>query len=165
MQSRQKIQNAARAIISFTDSDTKNKQEKQNEQSDSEQTPSLTDIVSCLESLKEQIQTNRSSKEVVQIPKLLRSLIALVTFRLGTHLREQTDLLRLNVRRQSRLCLDWIRVYGDAQVQSELVRQGYGRVMSITFSTAGGVGEEQDEEINVGLGDIYYFLIDLHEGR
>ncbi|KAA6354377.1 MAG: hypothetical protein EZS28_050096, partial [Streblomastix strix] len=42
---------------------------------------------------------------------------------------------------------------------------GYGRVMSITFSTAGGVGEEQDEEINVGLGDIYYFLIDLHEGR
>ncbi|KAA6370684.1 MAG: hypothetical protein EZS28_033788 [Streblomastix strix] len=103
MNSEQEIQNAAIAIISFTNSDTKNKQEIQNEQSDSEQTPSLTDIVSCLESLKEQIQMNRSSNQVVQIPKLLQSLIALVTFRLGTHLREQTDLLSLAVRHWNRL--------------------------------------------------------------
>ncbi|KAA6395593.1 MAG: hypothetical protein EZS28_008882 [Streblomastix strix] len=122
-------------------------------------------MIFCLESLKEQIQMNRSSKQVVQIPKLLQSLIALVTFRLGTHLREQTDLLRLGVRRHSRYCLREIQYIGDEYVQSELVRQGYGRAMSITFSTAGGVGEEQDEEINVGLGDIFYFLRNLHEGR
>ncbi|KAA6311546.1 MAG: hypothetical protein EZS28_056105, partial [Streblomastix strix] len=104
-------------------------------------------------------------KQVTQIPKLLQSLIALVTFRLGTHLREQTDLLRLQVRHQSRWCLKQIQSFGDEYVQSELVRQGFGRVMTLSFCTAGGVGEEQDEEINVGLGEIYSFLANPHEGR
>ncbi|KAA6379580.1 MAG: hypothetical protein EZS28_024895 [Streblomastix strix] len=108
---------------------------------------------------------NKSSKQVIQIPKLLQSLIVLVTFRLGTHLREQTDLLRLKVRRQSRECLSWIQDYGDEQVQQELVNNEYGRVMSLSFSTAGGVGEEQDYEICNGLFRIYLFLKDLHEGR
>ncbi|KAA6384610.1 MAG: hypothetical protein EZS28_019864 [Streblomastix strix] len=82
-----------------------------------------------------------------QIPKLLQSLIALATFRLGTHLREQTDLLRLQVRRQSRLCLYSIQRYGDEQMQSELVNNGYGRVMSLSLCTAEGAGEEHDKEI------------------
>ncbi|KAA6364610.1 MAG: hypothetical protein EZS28_039863, partial [Streblomastix strix] len=106
-----------------------------------------------------------SSKQVTQIPKLLQSLIALVTFRLGTHLREQTDLLRIEARHQSRHCLYWIRVYGDEQIQKELVNQEYGRVLSITFSTAGGVGEEKDEEIKDGLNYIQYFLGELYQGR
>ncbi|KAA6369233.1 MAG: hypothetical protein EZS28_035240 [Streblomastix strix] len=166
MQSNQDVNGIAGAIISFTESDTKNKQEKQNEQSDSEQTPSLTDMVSYLESLSFQIIYNKQScKQVTQIPKLLKSLIALVTFRLGTHLSEQTDLLRLNVRYLSRLCLRYIQDYGDAQVHSELVNQGYGRVISISFCTAGGAGEEQDEEIFNGLICIYKFLRELHEGR
>ncbi|KAA6382746.1 MAG: hypothetical protein EZS28_021727 [Streblomastix strix] len=99
------------------------------------------------------------------MPKLLQSLIALVTFRLGTHLREQTDLLRLQVRRQSRRCLYCIQNQGDEQVQSDLVRQGYGRMMTLSFCTAGGVGEEQDWEINDGLKRIYCFLKELYEGR
>ncbi|KAA6372018.1 MAG: hypothetical protein EZS28_032455 [Streblomastix strix] len=108
---------------------------------------------------------NKSSKYVIRIPKLLQSLLALVTFRLGTHLREQTDLLRLKVRRQSRWCLYQIRVYGDEQMQSELVNVEYGRVISISFSTSGGFGEEQDLQIRYGLHDISRFLSELHEGR
>ncbi|KAA6319457.1 MAG: hypothetical protein EZS28_054813, partial [Streblomastix strix] len=93
------------------------------------------------------------------------SLIALATFRLGTHLREEKDQQRLKVRHQSRWCLYQIRVYGDEQVQQELVRQGYGRVICISFCTAGGVGEEQNQMIRYGLSYISDFLKDLHEGR
>ncbi|KAA6310100.1 MAG: hypothetical protein EZS28_056376, partial [Streblomastix strix] len=75
---------------------------------------------------------NKSSKQVTQIPKLLQSLIALVTFRLGTHLNEQMDLLRLEVRRQSRECLRYIQVYGDEQDQQELVNNGYRRVIFLS---------------------------------
>ncbi|KAA6391839.1 MAG: hypothetical protein EZS28_012632 [Streblomastix strix] len=150
MQSKQNVNGIVRVIIRFTDSDTKNKQEKHIEQSDSEQTPSLIDMVSCLESLLRQIQINNSHKQVIQIPKVLQSLITLVTFRLGTHLREQTDLLRLQVRRQN---------------QSELVNVGFGRMMIITFCTAGGAGEEKDEEIYNGLYHIFCFLKELYEGR
>ncbi|KAA6394972.1 MAG: hypothetical protein EZS28_009496 [Streblomastix strix] len=38
-------------------------------------------------------------------------------------------------------------------------------MMSITFSIAGGFGEEQNGEINYGLNHFYYFLRELHEGR
>ncbi|KAA6374770.1 MAG: hypothetical protein EZS28_029702, partial [Streblomastix strix] len=47
----------------------------------------------------------------------------------------------------------------------QYVRQGYGRMMSITFCTAGGKGEEQDEEIYNGLKQISRFLRELYEGR
>ncbi|KAA6402271.1 MAG: hypothetical protein EZS28_002202 [Streblomastix strix] len=123
------------------------------------------DMVSILESLKEQIQYNNGCKLVIQIPKLLQSLISLVTFRLGTHLNEQTDLLRLQVRHWSKWCLWYIQGYGDEQDQSELVNVGYGRVMTLSFCTAGGVGEEKDVEIWNGLYYIYDFLRQLHEGR
>ncbi|KAA6402275.1 MAG: hypothetical protein EZS28_002206, partial [Streblomastix strix] len=165
MQSKQKIQNTASLIIQFIDSYTQNKQRKQNEQQESESAISLAQVTSSLEYLWGQIDYRKSCKQVTQIPKLLHSLIALVTFRLGTHLNEQTDLLRLGVRRQSRYCLYWIRVYGDKQIQKELVNVGFGRMMSISFCTAGGIGEEQDGEINVVLSYISGFLKALHEGR
>ncbi|KAA6378003.1 MAG: hypothetical protein EZS28_026470 [Streblomastix strix] len=156
---------SARAIISFTDSYAQNKQRKQNEQQESESTLSLAQVTSRLESLSNQIQYNNGCKLVIQIPKLLQSLIALVTFRIGTHLKQEIDLQRIEVRRQSRWCLSSIQVYGDEQIQSELVRQGYGRVMSITLSKAGGIDEEQDEEIYNGLRSISRFLRGLHAGR
>ncbi|KAA6372329.1 MAG: hypothetical protein EZS28_032146 [Streblomastix strix] len=53
----------------------------------------------------------------------------------------------------------------DWNFQSELVNQEYGRVMSISVSTAGGVGEKQDEQINYGLKHIFWLLRELHEGR
>ncbi|KAA6382745.1 MAG: hypothetical protein EZS28_021726 [Streblomastix strix] len=165
MQSNQDFNGIAIAIISFTDSDTKNKQGKQNEQSESVSTLSLAQVTSSLEQLWRQIDMNKSSKQVTQIPKLLQSLIALVNFRLGTHLNEQTDLLRLKVRRQSRLCLYWIQYIGGEQVQSEIVNNEYGRVMSLQFSTAGGIGNEKDEEIYTGLIYIYNFLERLRYGR
>ncbi|KAA6385212.1 MAG: hypothetical protein EZS28_019263 [Streblomastix strix] len=37
--------------------------------------------------------------------------------------------------------------------------------MFITFSKAGGVGEEQDDEIYYGLINISTFFIDIHDGR
>ncbi|KAA6360266.1 MAG: hypothetical protein EZS28_044207 [Streblomastix strix] len=165
MKSDQEIQKAARAIVSFTDSYVQNKQRKQKEQSESESTLSLAQVTSSLEYLQGQIQNINACKQVSQIPKLLQSLIALVTFRLGTHLREQTDLLRLKVRHWSKWCLRNIHFYGDEQAQSELVNNGYGRMMSITLSKAGGVGEEQDAEITDGLYYITIFLRQLHEGR
>ncbi|KAA6357771.1 MAG: hypothetical protein EZS28_046702 [Streblomastix strix] len=165
MQTEQKIQNAARNIITFTDSYTQGKQGKQNEQPESKSKPSLTAIASSLKYIKYQIQNNNTSKSVIQIPNLLKSLTTLVTFRLDTHLREEIDRQILEVRHQSRECLRFIQVYGDEQVQTELVNNEYGRVISFSYSTSGGKGEERDYEIYNGLDFILQFLRDLHEGR
>ncbi|KAA6354004.1 MAG: hypothetical protein EZS28_050469 [Streblomastix strix] len=70
--------------------------------------------------------------------------------------------MRLKVRYNSRQCLRQIQIYGDEQDQTVLVKIGYGRVLSISFSTAGGVGEEQDAEIIIWLYYIYNFLRSLH---
>ncbi|KAA6328751.1 MAG: hypothetical protein EZS28_053681 [Streblomastix strix] len=102
---------------------------------------------------------------MIKIPKLLQSLVALSRFKVGTHLREEIDQQNLEVRNKCRWCLRYIQECCDEQVQSELVNNRYGRVLSITFSTAGGKGEEQDEEIENGLECIKYFLIGLHTGR
>ncbi|KAA6366352.1 MAG: hypothetical protein EZS28_038121, partial [Streblomastix strix] len=147
MKSDQEIQEEARVIISFTDSYTQNKQGKQNEQPESESISSITKICSSLQFLQNQIWENDTRKQVIQIPKLLKSLSALVNFRLGTHIDLDVDNQRLEVRHWSRYCLNWIRYLGDEQDQSELVNKRYGRVMSISFCTAGGKGEEQDLEI------------------
>ncbi|KAA6360997.1 MAG: hypothetical protein EZS28_043476 [Streblomastix strix] len=73
--------------------------------------------------------------------------------------------MRLEIRCNSRWCLRYIQECYDEQVQSELVNNGYGRVTSISFCTAGGKGEEQDLEILNGLMYIYLFLRALHAGR
>ncbi|KAA6356597.1 MAG: hypothetical protein EZS28_047876 [Streblomastix strix] len=165
MQQKQEFYETARAIVSFTDSYTQNKQGKQNEQTDSEPTPSLVEISAYLENLSNKIYENNTRQQVIHIPKLLQSLSALVTFRLGTHIDLDVDNQRLEVRNKCRRCLYWIRCFGDEQVQSELVNNGYGRVMSISFCTAGGKGEEQDQEIWNGLECIFRFLNELHTGR
>ncbi|KAA6386295.1 MAG: hypothetical protein EZS28_018176 [Streblomastix strix] len=165
MESNQEVQISANAIILFTDSYEKNKQKIEKEQPEFEPISSLAEISASLKYLRYQIQNNKTSKSVIQIPNLLKSLISLATFRIGTHLREEIDLQRIEVRNSSRWCLVAIQGYGDAQVQLELVNQGYGIVMSFSYCTAGGKGEEQDEEIRVGLINIYCFLKEIHEGR
>ncbi|KAA6384939.1 MAG: hypothetical protein EZS28_019532 [Streblomastix strix] len=165
MQSEQDFNGIARAIISITDFDLKNKQQKQNEQSNSEQTTSLTDIVFSLESLLTQILMNSSCKNVIQIPKLLQSLTTFSRFKLGSHFIKDIDRRRLEVRSWSRYCLHWTQVYRNEQIQSDLANFGYGRVTSLLFSTAGGNGKEKFDEINDGLIYINYFLRQLHEDR
>ncbi|KAA6368779.1 MAG: hypothetical protein EZS28_035693 [Streblomastix strix] len=165
MQTEQEIQDAAKSIVSFTDSYVQNKQRKQKEQSESESTPSLAQVTSSLESLLRQIEMNNSSKQVIQIPKLLQSLITLSRYKVETHFSQVLDRQRLQVRHCSRDCLNQIQVFGDEQVQTDLVNNGYGRIMSITFSTAGGVGEEQNQMIINGLNLISWFLRVLYEGR
>ncbi|KAA6393869.1 MAG: hypothetical protein EZS28_010603 [Streblomastix strix] len=165
MQSKLKVNEIARAIISFTDSYTQNKKRKQNEQPESESIPSITKICSSLEFLRYQILNNNTCKQVIQIPKLLKSITTLSLYKIGIHIGQELDQQRLEVRHWSRWCLYWIQFYGDAQDQSELVNNEYGRVMFITFSTAGGIGEERDKEILYGFNYISDFLRQLHEGR
>ncbi|KAA6367411.1 MAG: hypothetical protein EZS28_037062 [Streblomastix strix] len=138
---------------------------KQNEQPESESKPFPNIIASALRFLYDQIEMNKSIKSMIKIPKLLQSLSALVTFRLGTHIDLDVDNQRLKVRSRSRDCLSQIQHYGDEQIQTEIVNQEYGRVMSIVISTAGGKGEEQDYEIENGLLRISEFLTKLHNGR
>ncbi|KAA6403462.1 MAG: hypothetical protein EZS28_001016 [Streblomastix strix] len=164
MQSKQKIEDLARAIISFADSYTNMKGRKQNEQSESEPKPSLMDVTSSLQSLSKQIYID-PCKSLIQIPKLLQSLVALSRFKVGTHIDSDEDRQRVQMRSNSRDCLRLIQFYGDEQAQQELINIGFGKVMSITFSTAGGKGEEQDEEIYYGLQNIFNFLLELRKGR
>ncbi|KAA6364173.1 MAG: hypothetical protein EZS28_040300 [Streblomastix strix] len=165
MQQKQELYETARAIVSFTDSYTQNKQGKQNEQPESESIPSITKISAYLQYLIDKIQENNTRKQVIQIPKLLKSLITLVTFRLGTHIDLDVDNQRLEVRSWSRECLRYIQQLDDEQDQSELVNKRYGRMLSTAFCTAGGKGEEQDLEIFYGMVRIFSFLIKLHAGR
>ncbi|KAA6403442.1 MAG: hypothetical protein EZS28_001034 [Streblomastix strix] len=165
MDSKQKIQDAANAIISFSDPCTYNKERKQIEQSESESAHYITEVSSSLQTLGVQIQMNESCNSVTQIPKLLRSLITLSLYKIRIHFNKEVDQLMLTLRGRSRECLCWIQYYSDAQVQSELVKVGYGRVIFLSLSTAGGIGEEHDKEICNGLSFISWFLRALHEGR
>ncbi|KAA6370507.1 MAG: hypothetical protein EZS28_033966 [Streblomastix strix] len=99
-----------------------------------------------------------------QNQNLLRSLIALTNFKLGTQFSKQIDKQRLEVRHWSREFLNWIRLHGDEQIQAEIVNVGYGKVICISFGIAEGIGEEQEEEIYLGLNNIYNFFEQLHEG-
>ncbi|KAA6399836.1 MAG: hypothetical protein EZS28_004641 [Streblomastix strix] len=108
---------------------------------------------------------NKSCKQVIQIPKFLHSLTVLSSFKLETQFSKKINNQRWEVRHWSRLCLAWIQHYGDEYDQTELANYGYGKVICILFSTAGGIGEEQNEEIGNGLMYIYDFLRELHKGR
>ncbi|KAA6382274.1 MAG: hypothetical protein EZS28_022198 [Streblomastix strix] len=165
MKSQKRRQNAARNIITFTDSYEQNKQRKQNEQQKSESTLSLAQVVFSLQTLRDKIWNNNACKYVIETPNLLKSLITLVTFRLCTRLREEANQQSLEVRNWSRWCLRNIQDNGDEQVHSEIDIQEYGRVISFSYSTSGGKGEEQNQEIFNGLNFISRFLRALHEGR
>ncbi|KAA6359721.1 MAG: hypothetical protein EZS28_044752 [Streblomastix strix] len=108
---------------------------------------------------------NRSCKQVIQIPKFLHSLTVLSSFKLGNHSNQEVDLQRLKVRQWSRECLSRVLNGGDAQEFADLVNVGYGKVICISFSTAGGIGEENDYDIFNGLMCIFDFFRELHEGR
>ncbi|KAA6367237.1 MAG: hypothetical protein EZS28_037236 [Streblomastix strix] len=165
MQQKQEFYETARAIVSFTDSYTQNKKGKQTEQPESESIPSITKICSSLQTLLHQILSNNTCKQVIHIPKLLQSLSALSRFKIGIHIGQELDQMRFSIRCSSRECLYWIQFKGDEQVQSELVNNGYGRVTSISFCTAGGKGEEQDKDISNQLRSISMFHRKLHEGK
>ncbi|KAA6390527.1 MAG: hypothetical protein EZS28_013949 [Streblomastix strix] len=165
MQLKQEIEDLAKTIISFADSYENSKEKKKIEKSDSESTPFLIEVTSSLQILQNQLKNNNAYKSVTQTPNLLQSLSILSNYKFGTHKSEQVDQQRLALRSSSRWCLYWIHFYGNEQDQSNLVNQGYGRVMSIIISTAGGAGEEQDKNIWCELRFIYLFLGALHEGR
>ncbi|KAA6383375.1 MAG: hypothetical protein EZS28_021097 [Streblomastix strix] len=165
MQQEYEFYETARAIVSFTDSYTQNKQGKQNGQPESESIPSITKICSSLQFLQNQIRNNNTYKLVIQIPKLLKSITTLSLYKVGIHIGQELDQMRLEIRCNSRWCLRYIQWFGDAQDQSELVNKRYGRVMSISICTAGGKGEEQDEDIWRGLRSIFLFLRELHAVR
>ncbi|KAA6368744.1 MAG: hypothetical protein EZS28_035729 [Streblomastix strix] len=96
---------------------------------------------------------------------LLHSLTTLSRFKVGNHIGQVFDLQRLKVRSSSSWCLYRIQRFGDAKVQTELVNNGYGRMIFISFCTAGGIGEEHNKEIYSGLYCIYWFFKELYEGR
>ncbi|KAA6373147.1 MAG: hypothetical protein EZS28_031326 [Streblomastix strix] len=101
---------------------------------------------------------------MIKLPKLFRSLSALACYKIGAHIGQEINRQRLEVRSWSRDCLKQIQENGDEYDQTVLVNYGYGKVMSISFSTAGGIGEEEDYEIQQRLNYIQWFLGDLHEG-
>ncbi|KAA6377268.1 MAG: hypothetical protein EZS28_027204 [Streblomastix strix] len=102
---------------------------------------------------------------MIKNQNLLRPLASLTIFKLGSHSNQEVDRLRLDVRQKSRYCLSWIQFTGDAQDFADLVNVGYGKVICISFNTAGGIDEEEDEEIRNVLIYFYYFLRELHEGK
>ncbi|KAA6373532.1 MAG: hypothetical protein EZS28_030942 [Streblomastix strix] len=159
------MQDAARAIISFTDSYAYKKQRKQKKQPESESTDSLIEIAAYLEYLSDKIGYNNAIKQMIKNQNLLRPLASLTMFKLGNHSNQEVDRLRLKVRQKSRWCLGWIPIYGDEQDFADLVNVQYGKVICISLSTAGGIGEENDDEIGNGLMHIQIFLGEQHEGR
>ncbi|KAA6368748.1 MAG: hypothetical protein EZS28_035726 [Streblomastix strix] len=159
------MQDAARAIISFTDSLAYKKERKQNEQPESETTDSLSKIAGYLEYLRNKFRNNNAIKEMIKHQNLLRSITSLTIFKLNNHSNQEIDRLRLNVRYNSRECLNRIQFQGDAQDFADLVNVQYGKVICISLSTAGGIGEEDDEEIRNVLIYFYYFLREQHQGR
>ncbi|KAA6376322.1 MAG: hypothetical protein EZS28_028151, partial [Streblomastix strix] len=122
-------------------------------------------VIPPLPPLSQQIQINKSCKQVIQIPKFLHSLTVLSSFKLGTQFSKKIDKQRLEVRHWSRECLDRIQQNGDEYDQTELVNNEYGRVICISLSTAGGIGEEEDYAICKLLIHINNFLTQIHEGR
>ncbi|KAA6372038.1 MAG: hypothetical protein EZS28_032436 [Streblomastix strix] len=159
------MQDASRAIISFTDSQAYKKERKQNEQPESESTETLIEITAYLGYLSNKIWENKDFKSVIKNQNLLRPLASLTIFKLGNHSNQEVDRLRFNVRQISRQCLNWIRFYGDAQDFADLVNVQYGKVICISLSSAGGIGEEDDKEMLNGLNRIYHFLRTIRNGR
>ncbi|KAA6394607.1 MAG: hypothetical protein EZS28_009870 [Streblomastix strix] len=163
MKSYQAIKKATAAIMSFTNSGAYNKERKENEQP--EYTPSLTQIGSSLRTLLNKILEKNTAKNVINIPKFFLSLSRLSCYQIGILRNKEQDEQIYAIRHFSRQCLFRIHYYYDAQVQFELVNNKYAEVFTISLSTAGGIGEEQDEEINEVFDSISNFLRAFHEGR
>ncbi|KAA6354284.1 MAG: hypothetical protein EZS28_050189 [Streblomastix strix] len=164
---RQKIKEAGIIITSFVASYEQMKKTKftdQQNQQQSESSTSLSDVNNSLKFIANHLWSNEF-KKLIKKPNFLHSLSALSLYKVGNHSNQEVYRLRLNVRYNSRWCLSWIQIYGDAQNFADLVNVGYGRVLSIAFCKAGGIGEEEDEEILKVLEHFSCFLGELHEGR
>ncbi|KAA6373574.1 MAG: hypothetical protein EZS28_030900 [Streblomastix strix] len=159
------MQDAAIAIILFTDSYAYKKERKQKEQPESESTDSLIEIAANLEYIRDKIWNNKEFKQMIKNQNLLRPLASLTIFKLNNHSNQEVDRLRFNVRQESRWCLSRFHYNGDAQDFADLVNVQYGKVTCISLSTAGGIGEEKNEDIYIGLENICNFLREQHEGR
>ncbi|KAA6363591.1 MAG: hypothetical protein EZS28_040882 [Streblomastix strix] len=81
------------------------------------------------------------------------------------HINKKEDQQSYLIRKWSRGCLIWIQTFGDKQDQSELINVGYGRIVIIFISSAGGTEEQGDVEIYWVLQYIYRFLNELNNGR
>ncbi|KAA6349315.1 MAG: hypothetical protein EZS28_051940 [Streblomastix strix] len=136
----------------------------QKNQQQSESSTSLSSVNNSLQFIAKHLQSNEF-KKLIKNPNFLHSLSALSLYKIGYHSKEKVERLRLNIRHWSRYCLFYIQYYGDEQDQTELVNVGIGRMTSIAFCTAGGVGDEQDVEIKYELNQIFWLLGQLNEGR
>ncbi|KAA6312355.1 MAG: hypothetical protein EZS28_055940, partial [Streblomastix strix] len=76
----------------------------------------------------------------------MHSFITLFNYNITNHTKDVEDQYTLAIRQRSKDCLRYIQNSGDAQDFADLVNVGYGKVICISFSTAGGIGEVQNQE-------------------
>ncbi|KAA6394772.1 MAG: hypothetical protein EZS28_009701 [Streblomastix strix] len=139
--------------------------QEQNNQQLQESSSSLSLIASSLNLLSNLIRDNDNIRQtVIKTANFLYSLTTLTMCQLGIHFNQQYDLQAFTIRISSRSCLCSIRSNGDASDHTELANAGYYNALIFAFSTAGGVGEEQDEEIGWNLDYIFKFLRSLNLG-
>ncbi|KAA6364766.1 MAG: hypothetical protein EZS28_039707, partial [Streblomastix strix] len=72
-------------------------------------------------------------------------------YNINNHINEEKDRQASLIRDGSGQCLGNIQKYGDESIQSELVSSEYAGVSVLQVSTAGGDGEQEDDEIWNGL--------------
>ncbi|KAA6392792.1 MAG: hypothetical protein EZS28_011682 [Streblomastix strix] len=90
---------------------------------------------------------------------------SIISYNINIHINKEQDEHQHRIRKKCRSCLGEIQYFGDEKAQAELINVGYGRVLIISVSTAGGTEEQYDNGIFDGLICINRFLRDLHQGR
>ncbi|KAA6392800.1 MAG: hypothetical protein EZS28_011672 [Streblomastix strix] len=108
---------------------------------------------------------NNICNVVINTPNTLHSLCTLTCYKINIHFNQENDKQTLPVRSSSGEFLYSIQSCGDASAQTKLVNARYAGVLVIAISTAGGHGEEKDDEICDRLFCISQFLNRLHQGR
>ncbi|KAA6389593.1 MAG: hypothetical protein EZS28_014880 [Streblomastix strix] len=146
--------------------DKKTDSQEQHDQQQSESSSSLSLITQSLDLLDRLINNNNNNRKVViNTPNALHSLSTLTNYKINIHFSQEMDKQTFKVRHSSRWCLFYIQEQGDASVYSELVKARYVGVLVIAISTAGGTGEEKDDEIRDQLFLISEFIRSLNQGR
>ncbi|KAA6379694.1 MAG: hypothetical protein EZS28_024779 [Streblomastix strix] len=104
-------------------------------------------------------------KQIINTQNFLNSLIKLTKFKFNNGTNKEEDNQSLQIRNESIECLRSIHRWGDEQAQVELVTNGYPRVLVNIINTAGGIEQEQDEGIDLGLENIFRFIFEILKGR
>ncbi|KAA6380606.1 MAG: hypothetical protein EZS28_023869 [Streblomastix strix] len=78
---------------------------------------------------------------------------------------QENDKQTFAVRSGSMKCMRYIQEYGDLSAHTELVNANQTGVLVIAISTAGGTGEEKDDEIYWRLNHFSKFIRCLNQGR